>query len=171
MAEILAIKPAAVDGPVAARLDKGVLRLTLANPPANALSLSVMAALTAELDRARADKAVRVIVLSAAGKVFCAGHDLKEMTARRADADPPWPASGQPADPRASGSFAPGIAAGPRGCTPRRSLNFILSLHGALQTIHRLYSLLLIVTAVIFLKEKAWIAGIHCGSCGRLSFS
>jgi enoyl-CoA hydratase/carnithine racemase len=87
MAEILAIKPAAVDGPVVAQLDKGVLRLTLANPPANALSLAVMAALTAELERASADKAVRVIVLSAAGKVFCAGHDLKEMTAHRADAD------------------------------------------------------------------------------------
>ncbi|MBZ9705501.1 enoyl-CoA hydratase [Mesorhizobium sp. ESP7-2] len=88
MAEILAIKPAAADeGPVTTRLDKGVLRLTLTNPPANALSLAVMAALTAELDRAKADKAVRVIVLSAAGKVFCAGHDLKEMTARRADTD------------------------------------------------------------------------------------
>ncbi|MBZ9998757.1 MULTISPECIES: enoyl-CoA hydratase [unclassified Mesorhizobium] len=87
MAEILAIKPVAVEGPVAASRDEGVLRLTLANPPANALSLAVMAALTEELDRARADKAVRVIVLSAAGKVFCAGHDLKEMTARRADAD------------------------------------------------------------------------------------
>lgn len=87
MAEILAIKPAAVEGPVVAQLDKGVLRLTLANPPANALSLAVMAALTAELERARADKAVRVIVLSAAGKVFCAGHDLKEMTARRTDPD------------------------------------------------------------------------------------
>ena len=61
MAEILAIKPAALDGPVAARLDKGVLRLTLVNPPANALSLSAMAALTAELDRARTDRAVRVI--------------------------------------------------------------------------------------------------------------
>ncbi|RVA71619.1 enoyl-CoA hydratase [Mesorhizobium sp. M7A.F.Ca.CA.001.11.2.1] len=87
MAEILAIKPAAVEGPVVAQLDKGVLRLTLANPPANALSLAVMAALTVELERASADKAVRIIVLSAAGKVFCAGHDLKEMTARRADAD------------------------------------------------------------------------------------
>ena len=87
MAEIVAIKPAAAEGPVVARLDKGVLRLTLANPPANALSLAVMAALTAELDRAKADKSVRVIVLAAAGKVFCAGHDLKEMTARRADAD------------------------------------------------------------------------------------
>ncbi|RUV46648.1 enoyl-CoA hydratase, partial [Mesorhizobium sp. M7A.F.Ca.MR.228.00.0.0] len=54
MAEILAIKPAAVEGPVVAQLDKGVLRLMLANPPANALSLAVMAALTAELERAKA---------------------------------------------------------------------------------------------------------------------
>ena len=64
-----------------------MLRLTLANPPANALSLAVMAALTAELDRAKSDRSVRVIVLAAAGKVFCAGHDLKEMTAHRTDAD------------------------------------------------------------------------------------
>ncbi len=87
VAEIVAIKQAVAEGPVVARLEEGVLRLTLANPPANALSMAVMAALTAELGRAKADKAVRVIVLAAAGKVFCAGHDLKEMTARRADAD------------------------------------------------------------------------------------
>ncbi|RWC24918.1 MAG: enoyl-CoA hydratase [Mesorhizobium sp.] len=87
MAEIVAIKPAVAEGPVVARLDNGVLRLTLANPPANALSLAVMAALTAELDRAKSDRSVRVIILAAAGKVFCAGHDLKEMTAHRGDAD------------------------------------------------------------------------------------
>ncbi|RWO54641.1 enoyl-CoA hydratase [Mesorhizobium sp.] len=87
MAEIVAIKPAVAEGPVVTRLDKGVLRLTLANPPANALSLAVMAALTAELDRSRSDRSVRVIILAAAGKMFCAGHDLKEMTARRTDAD------------------------------------------------------------------------------------
>ncbi|MER8729073.1 enoyl-CoA hydratase [Mesorhizobium sp. M1227] len=87
MAEIVAIKPAVAEGPVVSRLDNGVLRLMLANPPANALSLAMMAALTAELDRAKADKSVRVIVLGAAGKVFCAGHDLKELSAHRADAD------------------------------------------------------------------------------------
>lgn len=75
------------EGPVSSALKEGVLRLTLSNPPANALSLAVMAALQAEFDRARDDKAVRVIVLAAAGKVFCAGHDLKEMTAHRADTD------------------------------------------------------------------------------------
>ncbi|WP_315919609.1 enoyl-CoA hydratase [Mesorhizobium sp. SP-1A] len=87
MAEVVAIKTSVPRGPVAASQADGILRLTLANPPANALSLAVMAALKGEIDKARNDKTVRVIVLAAAGKVFCAGHDLKEMTAHRADAD------------------------------------------------------------------------------------
>lgn len=87
MAEIVTLARTTSDGPVWSSLDKGVLRLVLANPPANALSLDTMAALQAQLDRARDDKAVRVIVLAASGKVFCAGHDLKEMTAHRKDTD------------------------------------------------------------------------------------
>ncbi|MBB4102771.1 enoyl-CoA hydratase [Allorhizobium borbori] len=67
--------------------DEGVLRLTLNNPPANALSIALMEALTAELDRAGSDKSVRVVVIAAAGKLFSAGHDLKEMTAHRGDED------------------------------------------------------------------------------------
>jgi enoyl-CoA hydratase/carnithine racemase len=80
-------KEAAPTRPVTTVLDAGILRVTLASPPANALSLAVMAALTAEIDRAGGDKSVRVIVIAAPGKVFCAGHDLKEMNARRGDAD------------------------------------------------------------------------------------
>jgi len=64
-----------------------VLRLTLQNPPANALSIAVMEALLAELDATREDETVHVIVLAASGKIFSAGHDLKEMTGHRADAD------------------------------------------------------------------------------------
>ncbi|RUW05977.1 enoyl-CoA hydratase-related protein, partial [Mesorhizobium sp. M1A.F.Ca.IN.020.03.1.1] len=71
MAEVLAIKPAVADGPVLVSRDKGVLRLTLASPPANALSLATMAALQAEFDRVKDDKSVRVIILAASGKVFC----------------------------------------------------------------------------------------------------
>jgi enoyl-CoA hydratase/carnithine racemase len=68
--------------------EDGICRITLANPPANALSLAVMAALQTALDAARDDDVVRVVVLAAAeGKVFCAGHDLKEMTAHRGEAD------------------------------------------------------------------------------------
>ncbi|WP_187970537.1 enoyl-CoA hydratase [Aquibium microcysteis] len=87
MAEVVALKRPEAEGPVHAGLSGGILTLTLANPPANALSIATMEALQAQLDRARDDAAVRVVVLAAAGKVFCAGHDLKELTAHRADAD------------------------------------------------------------------------------------
>jgi enoyl-CoA hydratase/carnithine racemase len=63
-----------------------ILRLALDNPPANALSVAVMEALQSKLDAAR-NGGARVIVIAAAGKLFSAGHDLKEMTAHRADAD------------------------------------------------------------------------------------
>lgn len=87
MAEIVAIKRSTPEGPVWSSLENGVLRLVLANPPANALSIDTMAALQAQLDGAREDSDVRVIVLAASGSVFCAGHDLKEVTAHRSDAD------------------------------------------------------------------------------------
>jgi enoyl-CoA hydratase/carnithine racemase len=62
-----------------------VLRLTLNRRAArNALSEAMMAALQAALDGAGE---ARVIVIAANGSAFCAGHDLKEMTAHRADAD------------------------------------------------------------------------------------
>lgn len=87
MAEIVAIKREAPAGPVAVEISGPMMRLTLANPPANALSLATMEALQAEIDRAGADQAVRVVVVAASGKVFCAGHDLKELTAHRSDPD------------------------------------------------------------------------------------
>jgi enoyl-CoA hydratase/carnithine racemase len=62
--------------------DRGVVTLTLNRPTAfNALSEALMAALQTELDAAALDDTVRVVVLAAAGKAFCAGHDLKEMRA------------------------------------------------------------------------------------------
>jgi enoyl-CoA hydratase/carnithine racemase len=64
-----------------------ILRLTLNNPPANALSLDLIAALHAAIDSASEDPSVRVVVIAAAGKLFSGGHDLKEMTAHRSDAD------------------------------------------------------------------------------------
>ena len=86
MAEIVSLKREAA-GDAAASLDRGILRITLSNPPANLLSLEVMRDIQAELDLARDDHAVRVIVIAATGKMFCAGHDLKQMTAHRSDAD------------------------------------------------------------------------------------
>jgi enoyl-CoA hydratase/carnithine racemase len=64
-----------------------ILRITLNNPPANALSIATMEALGEALDAAAKDDAIRIVVLASTGKVFCAGHDLKEMTAHREDAD------------------------------------------------------------------------------------
>jgi enoyl-CoA hydratase/carnithine racemase len=65
-----------------------VLRLALNRPRArNALSEALMAALQDALDDAAADNQARVVVLAANGPVFSSGHDLKEMTERRKDAD------------------------------------------------------------------------------------
>ena len=72
---------------VAATRQGPVHRLTIQNPPANLLSIAVMESLQSELEAAADDASVRVVVIAAAGKLFSAGHDLKEMTARRADAD------------------------------------------------------------------------------------
>ncbi|MEW9805384.1 enoyl-CoA hydratase [Mesorhizobium marinum] len=86
MADIVSLRHEA-DADAASHDGGGILRITLDNPPANLLSLEVMRDMQAGLDRARDDSAVRVVVIAAAGKMFCAGHDLKQMTARRADAD------------------------------------------------------------------------------------
>ena len=61
---------------------RGVITLTLNRPLAfNALSESMLEALQTELDAVESDAGARVVVLAAAGKAFCAGHDLKEMRA------------------------------------------------------------------------------------------
>jgi enoyl-CoA hydratase/carnithine racemase len=61
---------------------RGVVTLTLNRPEAfNALSESLLEALQSALDRVAADERARVVVIAAAGKAFCAGHDLKEMRA------------------------------------------------------------------------------------------
>ena len=49
----------------------------------NALSDAMLAALQAAFDQIGSDPAIRVVILSGAGKAFCAGHDLKEMQAGR----------------------------------------------------------------------------------------
>lgn len=61
---------------------RGVVTLTLNRPQAfNALSQSMLEALQAALDAVARDAKARVVVIAAAGKAFCAGHDLKEMRA------------------------------------------------------------------------------------------
>lgn len=64
------------------RDDRGVVTLTLNRPGAfNALSEAMLSVLTEALSVLAEDDSVRVVVLGAAGKAFCAGHDLKEMRA------------------------------------------------------------------------------------------
>jgi len=75
-------KPLGREEPVVLRSQdpRGVVTLTLNRPQAfNALSEAMLAALQHELDAIGEDESVRVIVLAAEGKAFCAGHDLKEM--------------------------------------------------------------------------------------------
>jgi enoyl-CoA hydratase/carnithine racemase len=62
---------------------RGVVTLTLNRPQAfNALSEGMLTALQHKLDAIAEDEAVRVVILTAEGKAFCAGHDLKEMRAK-----------------------------------------------------------------------------------------
>ena len=65
-----------------ARDARGVVTLTLNRPQAfNSLSEGMLAALQRELDAIAQDADARAVVIAAAGKAFCAGHDLKEMRA------------------------------------------------------------------------------------------
>ncbi len=66
-----------------ATLESGVLTLTLNRPEArNAMSRAMNEALVAQLAAAELDPAVKCIVLTGAGKGFCAGGDVKGMAAR-----------------------------------------------------------------------------------------
>lgn len=68
--------------------DDGVLRLTLNDTGRrNALSEAMLGRLGAAIAEAGAERSVRVIVLAANGPAFCAGHDVKEMTAGRTGPD------------------------------------------------------------------------------------
>ena len=61
---------------------RGVTTLTLNRPAAfNALSEALLTELQNTLDDLAQDKKLRVLVIAAAGKAFCAGHDLREMRA------------------------------------------------------------------------------------------
>jgi len=63
----------------------GVAHLTLNRPGQfNALSDAMLGAIIEQLDAIATEASVRVVVLSGAGKAFCAGHDLKEMRGNHA---------------------------------------------------------------------------------------
>jgi enoyl-CoA hydratase/carnithine racemase len=71
------------------RADDGAIATLTLNDPGrlNALSTAMLGRLEAELARIAADPGVRVVILRGSGRAFCAGHDLREMTAARAAED------------------------------------------------------------------------------------
>jgi enoyl-CoA hydratase/carnithine racemase len=75
--------------PVLLRERDGEIAMLVLNRPSarNSLSEALLAALAAAWTDIAADKSVRAVVLTANGPAFCAGHDMKELTARRSDPD------------------------------------------------------------------------------------
>src|SRR4030081_2694990 len=114
--------------PVLLREDlDGIALLTLNRPQSrNSLSEALLAALTASLADIAADARARVVVIAANGPAFSAGHDMKEMTTRRSDADrgrayfkelmdrcaAMMRATGTPRRPVTAGAQGPATAAG-----------------------------------------------------------
>jgi len=79
-ADLSAQEPA--DQPLVLRssVRPGLVRLSLNRPASfNALSEAMLSALQSQFDQIANDRSVRVVILAAAGRAFCAGHDLKEM--------------------------------------------------------------------------------------------
>ena len=81
--------PLTSDVPVLLRdASKDVITLLLNRPDArNSLSEAMLVALSQALTEIANDTTVRAVVIAANGPAFCAGHDLKELTSRRTDAD------------------------------------------------------------------------------------
>src|SRR5688572_16789651 len=68
---------------------EGVARLTLNRPDSlNAFTYTMYAELLARLEAIRFDPAIRVVILTGAGRGFCAGHDI------RSAGEPEWAAAG-----------------------------------------------------------------------------
>ena len=71
------------------REDAGKIAILTLNRPAarNSLSEALLTSLSETLSAIAKDRCIRAVVLAANGPVFCAGHDLKELTAHRGDKD------------------------------------------------------------------------------------
>ncbi|ARB44572.1 enoyl-CoA hydratase [Alloalcanivorax xenomutans] len=78
-----------LNAPLILREDQdGLVTLTLNRPRHyNALSEEMLAALKTELDALATDETLRCVVLRAAGKAFCAGHDLRQMYSHLGEED------------------------------------------------------------------------------------
>jgi 2-(1,2-epoxy-1,2-dihydrophenyl)acetyl-CoA isomerase len=73
---------------ILAELERGVLTLTLNRPDRmNAFTEEMHLALRAQLDRARTEAEVRAVLITGAGRGFCAGQDLGERDPRKGRSD------------------------------------------------------------------------------------
>jgi enoyl-CoA hydratase/carnithine racemase len=81
--------PKVASEPALLRETNGPIALLTLNRPAarNSLSEALIVALSDAFTTIAADRSVRAVVIAANGPAFCAGHDLKELSARRTDAD------------------------------------------------------------------------------------
>jgi len=81
--------PDSATSPVLLRGDiDGIALLSLNRPQVrNTMSEAMLAALHDEFAAIAGDDQVRAVIISHSGPVFCAGHDMKEMTAHRSDPD------------------------------------------------------------------------------------
>ncbi len=61
----------------------GVARVTLNKPPVNVIDIALMREMRAALEEIRADAATKVVVITARGKLFSAGVDVKDHTSAR----------------------------------------------------------------------------------------
>lgn len=76
------------DDPLMVEIDGAVAIVVLNRPKSiNALSEEMLSALQSCFDGIGQDRTIKAVILRSSGDNFCAGHDLKEMTARRSDAD------------------------------------------------------------------------------------
>src|SRR5690242_15402140 len=75
--------------PVLLRERYDSIAMLILNRPAarNSLSEALLAALSEALTEIADDRTVRAVVLAANGPAFCAGHDIRELSSRRSDAD------------------------------------------------------------------------------------
>jgi len=75
--------------PVLRRETEGAVALLILNRPAsrNSLSEALLTELIDALAALGCDTSIRAVVIAAEGSAFCSGHDLRELTERRADPD------------------------------------------------------------------------------------
>lgn len=72
-----------MSNPFRVSIEEGIAELVFDHPPVNAFSSAGWAAIAAAIEALGHDEAVRVIIITAEGRGFCAGVDIKELAADR----------------------------------------------------------------------------------------